>query len=139
MTLLYLSSSSIPSKYANSVHVMKMCSGFSRIVDSVILLAKRNKADLVNNVFLFYDIEREFQINYGPWLNLRGGNLLFSLWSVWKVFQLNPTIVIGRDLVSSTLASIFQWPVIVELHSPPQNLPAIERILLTIAVLTTFS
>ena len=134
MTLLYLSSSSIPSKYANSVHVMKMCSGFSRIVDSVILLAKRNKADLVNNEFLFYDIEREFQINYGPWLNLRGGNLLFSLWSLWRVFRLRPTIVIGRDLVASTLASIFQWPVILELHSPPQNLPAIERILLTIAV-----
>ena len=98
MTLLYLSSSSIPSKYANSVHVMKMCSGFSRIVDSVILLAKRNKADLVNNEFLLYDIEREFQINYGPWLNLRGGNLLFSFWSVWKVFQLNPTMIQQQNI-----------------------------------------
>ena len=43
MKILYISKSTIPSRTANSVHVMKMCQAFSDIGHDVVLLAPIKK------------------------------------------------------------------------------------------------
>ncbi len=134
MTLLYLSSSKIPSRYANSVHVMKMCSGFSQVLKSVVLLAAKGRTIPTEDEYEFYGIENTFQIHYGPLVDARGGNLIFSLWSLWQIVSVKPEIVYGRNVVASTLAVLFGWTVVLEMHAPPEHLPKIDQVLLNLAV-----
>ena len=73
MRIVYLSSTLIPSRTANSIHVMKMCQALARAGHEVVLFAPDNaKAHEPNqpDPFDYYGVERIFHIEYLPW---RGG------------------------------------------------------------------
>lgn len=65
MKILYISKSIIPSRSANSIHVMKMCQAFSLNGHEVVLLAPNIKnlyEKDISNVFKFYGIKKKFHI-----------------------------------------------------------------------------
>ena len=55
MNLLYLSNALIPSRQANSIHIMKICSAFSEVGFNVALVFSKNNENKISgtdNIFL---------------------------------------------------------------------------------------
>jgi glycosyltransferase involved in cell wall biosynthesis len=80
MKICYIAASVIPSRAANSVHVMKMCQAYARLGHEVSLLVPEQPEDYepdVADIFAFYGVEPNFRIlRYRPrrpfkfWLSL---------------------------------------------------------------------
>ena len=66
MKILYLSNSIIPSRSANSIHVIKMCQAFANNGHEVILLAPKFRNDIyeknVSDIYEYYGVKRNFKI-----------------------------------------------------------------------------
>ena len=61
MKILYISKSMIPSRTANSIHVMKMCQAFSDNGHEVVLLAPniKNKSETdLKDVYGYYGVKK---------------------------------------------------------------------------------
>ena len=59
MRIAYLAPSIIPSRSANSIHVMKMCNAFSLHGHDVILIipdSPKNEEKNINDIFSFYGV-----------------------------------------------------------------------------------
>ena len=66
MKILYISKSIIPSRTANSVHVMKMCQALSENGHDLVLLAPNQKTQYekdVVNIYDYYGVKKNFVIN----------------------------------------------------------------------------
>lgn len=65
MKITYISSSTIPSRTANSIHVMKMCQAFAKNGHEVTLLAPDNHKEYepsVECVYDYYGVDQCFEI-----------------------------------------------------------------------------
>ena len=71
--LIYFSTSVVPSRYANSVHVMKMCEALAQNGQDVTLLCIKNKNENVD-VFAHYGVEKIFGIKSFPILKIPYSN-----------------------------------------------------------------
>lgn len=60
MKILYVSASIIPSHYANSVHVMKMCAALAQNENEVVLLGEKGKEEV--DIFNFYNVAPLFNV-----------------------------------------------------------------------------
>ena len=61
MKILYISKSVIPSRSANSIHVMKMCQAFANNGHEVVLLAPNTKYQYeknVNDIYSYYAVKK---------------------------------------------------------------------------------
>ncbi len=124
MRIAYLSSSLVPSRTANSVHVMKMSEAFSKVGHEVLLTARRggrDSEDPAGTIWKFYGIEQNFEIYFSQWRFSAGGNL----WAGWKAaFQAlrwQVDIAYGRNLTACVLLTFRGIPVVFEAHSAIQN------------------
>ena len=125
MKILYISKSIIPSRSANSIHVMKMCQAFSDNGHEVVLLTpdlKKNYEKNVNDIYKFYGVKKNFSIKrvYHP--NFIGGALLYTLGIfIYLVFNRKFDLVYGRFLHGIYVASLIKNKVIYESHAPLDN------------------
>lgn len=118
MRILYISSSKIPSKNANSVHVMKMSSALQENGHQVTLIATAGSKKL--DYFKFYNVKKPFNlilarnVKYIGWLNriicairnLKGKDIIFTRW----------------PLAAIIIALICDKRIILEYHSYPIGL-----------------
>lgn len=126
MKIVYIIASTIPSRTANSIHVMKMCQAFAQNGHEVTLIVPDNQANCepgVEDVFDFYGVERCFEILYLPLLPLpllpvKGKGLIFGALAGGKAKRLQPDLVYGRDLLGCFSASLQGLPVVFESHAP---------------------
>ena len=101
MKLLYLSNALIPSRQANSIHIMKICSAFSKIGFKVSLTFRKNTQDNLytddNEIFEFYGIKSTFKL-----ISLQKNNSLFSIYiiSPFSTSLINLAPIISRAHVS---------------------------------------
>jgi glycosyltransferase involved in cell wall biosynthesis len=125
-TLFYFSRSIIPSRFANAVHVMKMCNQFSFIVDNVYLYCKTFKSYSLDDVGHYYGINPlPFEIIFHEGSESSFfQSLKYTLNGIIHIFKFKPDIVLTRHnwlmpflpfLNKSTI-------IIVELHAPPNNI-----------------
>lgn len=128
-SLFYLSRSIIPSRNANSVHVMKMCDEFSKLGYEVTLAARYDRSQRVEMVREQYGCVEAFSImNPLPRLfnnmPVRIALYLYSLFSFLKVYYTKPTVVFGRDVIPLLLLALFDRKrnVVIELHKPVAEL-----------------
>ena len=125
MKILYISKSIIPSRSANSIHVMKMCQAFSDNGHQVVLLTpnlKKNYEADVNDIYKFYGVKKNFNIKkiYHP--NFIGGALLYTLGIfIYLLINRNFDLVYGRFLHGIYVASLIKNKVIYETHAPLDN------------------
>lgn len=121
MKIAYLSSSIIPSRAANSVHVMKMCNAFASNGHDITLYAPNRKNEQeagVVNVFEFYGVENKFTIKKMPYPKVRFvRNLVYAFSCLFSLFSLKPNLVYGRDFFGCFFAAIF-FPTTYEAHAP---------------------
>lgn len=125
MNILYISKSIIPSRSANSIHVMKMCQAFADNGHKVVLLAPDIKDKYekgVENVYDYYGVKKNFKIRKLFHPNLRAGAFLYII-SIFFYLMINLRfdLVYGRFLHGIYVATIFNYKVIYEAHLPASN------------------
>jgi len=126
MKIVYLAYSIIPSRSANSVHVMKMCQALADNGHDVLLLTpgkKETYEENIENVFDYYGVKNNFKIK----------KLFFSNVSLYKVFSIahmvcqllreKPDLVLGRDLRGCSVSALLNFNTAYETHAPFSELP----------------
>lgn len=123
MRLVYLSSAIIPSRSANSIHVMKMCQAFARVGHDVLLLAPDHPAQEpgVSDPWNFYGVERCFQIKKLPWLRTRGAGHLYAVEATLSAWRSGTDVLYGRFVPGCFFTTVIGLPVIYESHFPVGN------------------
>lgn len=119
MKIVYLSGSLIPSRRANSIHVMKMCQAFVKNGHEVHLLAfgGRGCEPGVDDPYRFYGVNPCFAIEKLPWVQLRGWVSVYAVLAALKAKGLAPDLVYGRVLQGCFISGLLGLPVIFEYHS----------------------
>lgn len=120
MKVAYISTSTIPSRTANSIHVMKMCSALANIGNEVILYHPGYK-DIecnVKNINSFYGVGNNFKIIKVPVTFIPGKGYLYGLSACIQAIKEKPDIIVGRNLAGLYFASFTNIPIIFEAHSP---------------------
>jgi glycosyltransferase involved in cell wall biosynthesis len=123
MKIVYLSSSTIPSRAANSIHVMKMCQAFARNGNEVVLIAPNRegrKEPGINDVFAFYGVEQSFSIIKLPWIH-KGWGYIYSPMAAVKAKRLYADLVYCRDIRGCFFSARLGLPVIFEAHHPLED------------------
>lgn len=121
LKIVYLASSTIPSRLANSIHVMKMCQGFARNGHDVVMLVPNRRDDMepgICDVFSYYGVEKCFDIHRLPWLPIKGRGYIYGLIAGEKAKRLQPDLVYCRNVPGCFIAAYLGLPVIFETHSP---------------------
>lgn len=128
MKILYLSKSPIPSRQANSIHVVNMCSALSKQHSVLLLGAKVNDEKLVD-IFSYYGIQDKFLIDL-----IKRRNHIFSFVSYFevikKILKFKPDLVYGRSHILCWLAVILRLTVVFESHDPPILFKGLRRFIL---------
>jgi glycosyltransferase involved in cell wall biosynthesis len=122
MKLVYICDSIIPSRSANSIHVMKMCQAFAQNGHKVTLIApylKSLQEPDIRDLYTYYNVERCFQLYRIPCMNIYGRPLIFGLFQIpFFLLKYKPEIVYGRSVFGCFSSSILGIPTIFESHAP---------------------
>ena len=126
LTVIYFSSTELPSKSANSLQVIKMCGGLVHWVQKVTLVNFCTKRSRQENDSLpdFYSVPNSFDVKNVSML--RQSNWVSLILSIF--FQIAPTyihlrrtkpdLVLGRNLPSIWFSAIFGYQAVFETHYP---------------------
>ena len=118
MRISYLALSKIPSKEANSVHVMKMCQALAHNSESVKLIVPIHENSNVTP-FEYYGVKSNFEIVRIKLLNrTRIGLFIYSCKVLKELWKDKEQYIYGRDLISCFLSSLFGFKTIWESHGP---------------------
>lgn len=131
MNVVYLSSSIVPSRYANSVHVVKMCNAFSKWGHNVTLIAQRGQLS-VGNPLAQYGVSSCFSLVTLPRkLNGPLGALEYTARLRNAAKRLSPDIYYARYVHGALAVARDNIPIVFESHAPPSSRLAIleQRIL----------
>jgi len=125
MKILYVSNSRIPSRTANSIHVMKMCQAFSSNGHDVVLLVpdiKKNNEDNIDNIYDFYGVKKNFIIKKLWYPNYIGGAFFYSI-AIFIYLMINNkfNLIYGRFLYGCYVAVLLKKKVIFEEHGSMTN------------------
>ena len=124
MKIAYLASSIIPSRSANSVHVMHMCEAFAELGHEVQLVVRRQvdkELEGVSDLYKYYGVKDNFSINRFRTIQKLGGSLRkFSIKRGFSnsIKKFNPDIVYGRTYEGCAIAVEEGIPTCLELHGP---------------------
>lgn len=125
MNICYAVDSIIPSRTANSVHVMKMCQAYASHGHDVTLVVPDRKREAeagVEDVYAFYGVKRNFRVCKVPLPRWRSGRVYFGLLLPFVVRLHRPSFVHSRNLGAAWgTTNIFRIPTVFELHQPPFN------------------
>ncbi len=122
--LVYLSNAILPSRHANSVHVMRMCQAFSNLgLETLLLAPDMPEAESgIDDLYAYYGVERNFEIRKLPWLRMKGRGHIYGFWAAWKSRQARPFAVYSRFLPGAYFAALFGIPAAIEMHVPVEYL-----------------
>lgn len=131
MKIVYLSSSIIPARTANSVHVMKMCQSFARQGHKVVLIAPDAKGEYesgVGDIFDYYGVSQCFIIKKLPFLHPRKNSyryllstFIYCMFILLEIHREKPDLVYGRYLCGCYVSAKMKFRTIFESHSPVWN------------------
>lgn len=120
MRIYYLSASTVPSKAANSIHVMKMCSALGSAGNSVTLFCRGSESE---NVYASYGVKENFDIEWiNPRMGRSFGNVIYSV-GLWKKLRTmrRPDLFYGRNALALWLVRGWGVPLTYEVHAVPET------------------
>ena len=130
MKILYISKSTIPSRSANSIHVMKMCQAFADNGHEVVLLAPNLKTKYeknVNDIYEYYGVKKNFEIKKLWHPDVVGGAVIYTLCIFfYLLFNKNFNLVYGRFLHGCYVATFLKNRVIFESHESVFDMKALR-------------
>lgn len=134
MKIIYISASLIPSRYANSIHVMKMCAAFANEGHEVVLLAPQQARAVRNremvDVYSYYGVASNFNIKRFCFPRNFFGRWIYAFLCLAAVLKLKPDLVYGRFLSGCFLTSLSGIGTIFETHSPIAEYGKLSRVLI---------
>ena len=122
MHIVYASASCIPSRFANSINVMKMCQGFARLGHHVDLYAP-NAGEFeqdVADLFSYYGVTQKFSVEklpaprYPSW----PGRIVYASNYALRAWRRSSEIAYGRDWPALLMAAELGYDTILEMHAP---------------------
>jgi glycosyltransferase involved in cell wall biosynthesis len=122
MRIAYLSSSPIPSRYANSVHVMKMCQALAAAGHDVDLHARHGDGPS-DDVFARYGVDEAFRIYLSSRPAIRAVGSLVYAGNVRRRVRSGsrPDLIYARNLYSLAAVAGMGVPMVYEAHTLPAN------------------
>lgn len=129
MKIVYLSTSQLPSRQANSIHVMKMCAAFANLGHEVTLVVSglNSSSDDKQDIFNYYGVNANFKIKNVFWPRIRFGEYIYAFFMFWVVLRYNPDLVFSRFPLGSYFSSILKSHQILETHYPIEPKSKIQR------------
>lgn len=116
MNIVYIATSRLPSREANSIQVVKMCQSFSRLGNDVTLLAPNRVTEDEEEIYYRYGVEEKINIRYLPWTPLKGYQ--FAPRAALAARNANPDLVYCRSIAGCYFSSLLGIPAVYESHSP---------------------
>ncbi len=135
MKIIYIVASNIPSRSANSIHVMKMCQAFAHNGHEVTLVVPNCYNEMENDIkdeYDFYGVENKFVIKKIFCPNIKGKMIFFFLLSFMFILRQKTDLIYGRYLPTCFMSAIFRMKTIFELHSDIWNSGLLNKIRLRI-------
>ena len=123
MKIAYLSESALPSRAANSVHVMNMCAAFANLGHEVLLLAHVGDKGMMpsDELFSFYGLAPGFEVKRFRIPNVRGRPYWYGMRAALQARVWWADLAYGRDLYSCFFAVLLGLPVVYEAHAPSET------------------
>lgn len=121
MNLVYLADSRIPSREANSVHVMMMCQAFADLGHDVTLFAPGGIDRIepgVADVFAFYGVRPNFSLQRVPWIDVTGRAFIHGYRAARQARRLVPKAAFGRSLHACAFSARMGIPTRWDAHMP---------------------
>ena len=122
MNILYISKSVIPSRSANSIHVMKMCQAFADNGHRVVLLSPDIKDQYeknVSDIFNYYGVKKNFSIKKLFHPNFKGGAFFYTIAIfIYLIVKKRFDLVYGRFLHGIYISTLLKNKVVYETHQP---------------------
>lgn len=119
MKIVYVAQSIVPSRRANSIHVMNICSELAKIGhDVTILLPKVENDENQAEIFEFYGVEPNFKIKKLFFPMFKGKTVYFSLAIYKALSRIKPDYVVGRFLNGCFISSLMGIPTTFDSHGP---------------------
>lgn len=133
MKIVYISNSIIPSRTANSIHVMKMCQAFADNGHQVVLLAPNRKKEYekgVEDIYEFYGVKKSFEVRKLPFPNIKGKSIIYTFFVFLYLFinKRNIDLVYGRNLNGCYISTKLAFQTIFESHAPEYNTKSYKKI-----------
>ena len=133
MRIAYWSQSQIPSRFANAVHVMKMCAAFASLGHGVSLFIPAIRTEVEkNDPWKYYGVAPCFDLHRIPVAN-RFSRLLFG--STANRFQtaaarINADLIYARcNTLDAMSLDTLMRPFVLELHVMPKSIESVKRCL----------
>lgn len=139
MNINYISASSIPSKTANSIHVMKMANALAENGNKVTLFSRTTLGSKEQDDFDYYGVKEEFKLEK---IKVPGkkflNNIVYAI-RINNIINKNKknietnvynTTIYGRDLLAIVILSFFNKNIYYESHSAPEGI--LNKILLKV-------
>ncbi len=118
--IIYISDSIIPSKKANSVHVMKMSQAFVSNGHELVLICRKGKEEIDD--YDYYGVKRGFGIKKNYWPKIKGGGLVYGFLIKRFLSRISlDTMIYGRCIYGILSAAKKGFDCIFEVHSVPRN------------------
>lgn len=120
MKIAYIALSIIPSRTANSIHVMNICSSLARQGHDVTLLvpAYQGQSQIDDSVFSYYGVEKNFSIEKLSFPETKGKTLIYTFSIYSKLKRLKPDHVVGRFVNGCAIASYMGISTTFDSHGP---------------------
>lgn len=122
MRVSYFSIARLPSRTANSIHVMKMCQALAAQGHQVTIYVPAypnvEYEDISVDLFSYYGVNKTFEIVRFPWLPIKGRSTIYSLMASLHARLTGTQLVYARDLKPSYMCAKMGLPVVYEAHSP---------------------
>jgi len=120
MRIVYLSNALIPSRSANSIHVMKMCQALAKDGHDVVLVAQDSNPNEsgVENVYDYYSVEPIFAIRKLSKPGIYGGRLIYDMKILLELITRGYDLVYSRYLEGCFIATLLGYKTILEAHDP---------------------
>ena len=129
MRIAYVSESVVPSRYANSIHVMKMCQALADLGHEVTLLAADGGASLRDGqLFDYYGVRPNFTLRRLPYPASKAGALSYALRCGLAAARLRADLIYGRTPRALFFATAFGSRCVFETHQPPASFDPVSRL-----------
>jgi glycosyltransferase involved in cell wall biosynthesis len=122
MKIFYLSQSVVPSKSANSIHVMNICSAFANLKHEVNLFTYDIESEKIKskNIFKFYGVKDNFRVKQiYTFKNIFIREFFFLFNVLVMYFKEKPDMIYSRSIQMSFFLSLCGIKTFLEIHSPP--------------------
>ena len=123
MRIAYISGSVIPSRFANGVHVMRMCGAFAALGHEVSLIVPECRRSVIetmgeDGVHAFYGVASGFEILRVPDYPFRGGFVATGRSAARLAQRIGADLVFARSIAGAYFALRYGMEVVYETHFP---------------------